>query len=112
MGISPNNVQRFIDQHPSLFVVIFPLYFITLWFLVGAILSIIGGWFSLAKVYRTRVPFNGAKWRGQSGQMRWLTNYNRVLTLGTSQEGQTLLGGASRTSTKHTPTVSNCIPAT
>ena len=87
MGISPNNVQRFIDQHPSLFVVIFPLYFITLWFLVGTIISFVGGWFSLAKVYRTRVPFHGAKWGGQSGQMRWLTNYNRVLTLGTSQEG-------------------------
>jgi hypothetical protein len=66
-----------------MFAAIFPIYFLCLWFLVGAILSFIGGWFSLAKVYRTRVPFNGAKWRGQSGQMRWLTNYNRVLTLGT-----------------------------
>jgi|ERR1019366_4256824 hypothetical protein len=81
------NLQHWIDQHPSAFAAIFPIYFLCLWLLVGAILSIIGGWFSLAKVYRTRVPFNGAKWRGQSGQMRWLTNYNRVLTLGASQEG-------------------------
>jgi hypothetical protein len=72
---------------PSVFAVIFPIYFLFLWLLVGATISVIGGWFSLAKVYRTRVPFNGAKWRMQSGQMRWLTNYNRVLTLGTSQEG-------------------------
>src|SRR5450759_4671869 len=38
------------------------------------------------KVYRTRVAFNGAKWRMQSGQMRWLANYNNVLTLGVSQQ--------------------------
>jgi len=87
MGMSPDNFQRFIDQHPSLFAVIFPVYFITLWFLVGTTTSFIGGWFSLAKVYRTRVAFDGAKWRRQSGQMRWLANYNRVLTLGASQEG-------------------------
>ena len=81
------NLQHWIDQHPSAFAAIFPIYFLCLWLLVGAILSLIGGWFSLAKVYRARVPFNGTKWRGQSGQMRWLTNYNRVLTLGASQEG-------------------------
>jgi len=81
------NLQHWIDQHPALFAAIFPTYFICLWLLVGAITSFIGGWFSLAKVFRTRVPFNGTKWRGQSGQMRWLANYNRVLTLGTNQEG-------------------------
>jgi TIR domain len=59
---------------------------VTLWLLVGAIHSYVGGWFSLSKVYRTRVPFNGTKWRGQSGQMRWLANYNN-LTLGANHEG-------------------------
>jgi hypothetical protein len=81
------NLQHWIDQHPAVFAAIFPIYFLCLWFLVGAILSLVGGWFSLSKRYRTRVPFNGAQWRGRSGQMRWLTNYNRVLTLGASQEG-------------------------
>ena len=85
--MSPNNLQHFIDQHPTLFAAIFPVYFVTLWFLVATIISFVGGWFSLSKLYRTQAPFNGAKWRGQSGQMRWLTNYNRVLTLGASQEG-------------------------
>ena len=56
------NLQHWIDQHPAVFAAIFPIYFLCLWFLVGATISIIGGWFSLAKVYRTRVPFNGAKW--------------------------------------------------
>ena len=81
------NLQRLIDQHPSVFVAIFPIYFLCLWFLVAATISFVGGWFSLAKLYRTRVPFNGAKWRMQSGQMRWLANYNNVLTLGASPEG-------------------------
>jgi len=67
------NLQRLIDQHPSVFAVIFPIYFLCLWLLVGATISVIGGWFSLAKVYRTRVPFIGAKWRMRSGQMRWLS---------------------------------------
>jgi hypothetical protein len=87
MGMSPDNFQRFIDQHPSLFAAIFPVYFITLWFLVGTTISFVGGWFSLSRTYRTRVSFNGAKWGWQSGQMRWLANYNNVLTLGVSQQG-------------------------
>jgi hypothetical protein len=33
----------------------------------------------LATLYRTRVPFNGAKWRMQNGQMRWQMNYNNVV---------------------------------
>ena len=55
------NLQRLIDQHPAVFAAIFPLYFLRLWFLVRATISLIGGWFSLAKVYRTRVQFNGIK---------------------------------------------------
>jgi len=81
------NLQRFIDQHPSEFALIFPLYFLSLWLLVSAIGSLVGGWFSLAKVYRTRVAFNGAKWKMQSGQMRWLANYNNVLTIGVGEQG-------------------------
>jgi hypothetical protein len=81
------NLQHWIDQHPSVFAAIFPIYFLSLWLLVGAIISYVGGWLSLSKSYRTRVPFNGAKWGGQSGRMRWLANYNSVLTMGASQQG-------------------------
>jgi hypothetical protein len=66
------NLQHWIDQHPAVFAAIFPIYFLCLWLLVGATISFIGGWFSLAKVYRTLAPFNGAKWGMQSGRMRWL----------------------------------------
>jgi hypothetical protein len=80
-------LQRLIDQHPSAFAAIFPIYFLCLWLLVGATISVIGGWFSLAKVYRTQVAFDGTKWRMQSAQMRWLANYNNVLTIGVSPQG-------------------------
>src|SRR5260370_19723797 len=79
--------QRFIDQHPVWFVVIFPVYFLTLWLLVSASLSYVGGWYSLARVYRALGPLNGSKWGMQSGRMRWLANYNNILTLGLNQEG-------------------------
>ena len=81
------NLQHLIDQYPMLFVAIFPFYIIIIWLLVGAINSYAGGWFSLARVYRTRVVFNGARWRMQSGQMRWLANYNNMLTFGVSRQG-------------------------
>jgi hypothetical protein len=69
------NLQHWINQHPSVFALIFPIYFLFLWLLVGAVISLVGGWFSLAKVYRTRVAFEGAKWRMQSGQMWWLLSF-------------------------------------
>lgn len=85
--MSPDNLQHFIDQHPALFAAVFPIYFATLWLLVGKTISYVGGWFALAKVYRIQAPFSGAKWRMQSGQMRWRTHYNNVLTLGANQKG-------------------------
>jgi hypothetical protein len=81
------NLKRLIDQHPSVFAVIFPIYLLSSWLLVSATISFVGGWLSLGKVYRTRVVFKGAKWGLQSGQMRWLVNYNNVLTIGVSQQG-------------------------
>jgi len=81
------NLQRLIGQQPAAFALIFPIYFFFLWLLVAAMVSFIGGWFSLAKVYRTRVPFHGTKWKMQSGRMRRLANYNNVLTIGVSPQG-------------------------
>jgi hypothetical protein len=78
------NTQDFIDRH---FVTFFPLYFVPLWLFLCAIISYVGGWFSLSRVFRTEVPFNGSRWGFQSGQMRWLTNYGNCLTLGADQHG-------------------------
>ncbi len=85
--MSPDNLQRFIEQHPKFIVAIFPVYFIMLWLGMGAIISYLGGWFSLSKFYRSRVPFSGGKWGMQSGQMRWWMYYNNVLTIGVNREG-------------------------
>jgi hypothetical protein len=74
--MAADDFQHFIDQHPSLFVAVFPVHFITLWFLVGATTSFIGGWYSLVKVYRTRVPFHGGKWGGQSGRCGGCQNFD------------------------------------
>jgi hypothetical protein len=81
------NLQRLIEQHPAAPAVIMPIAFLCLWFFVSASISVIGGWSSLAKVYRAQVPFDGTKWSGQSAQMRWLANYNRVLTMGVNPQG-------------------------
>ncbi|MFZ0418249.1 MAG: hypothetical protein WAM04_09080 [Candidatus Sulfotelmatobacter sp.] len=58
-----------------------------MWVLVSTIISFVGGWFALSQVYRTRVPFTGAKWRMQSGQLRYLMGYNNILTIGVSPQG-------------------------
>jgi hypothetical protein len=81
------NLQRFMAQHPFAVAEIIPIYILCLWLLVAATVSFVGGWFSLAKVYRTRVEFTGAKWKMQSARMRWLMNYNNVLTIGVSPQG-------------------------
>jgi hypothetical protein len=87
------NLQHWIEKHSAELVAIIPLYFLFLWLLVGAIISYIGGWFSLSKVYRTRVPFDGAKWGGHSGRMRGgPANYNNVLTVGATQRDLYLAG--------------------
>src|ERR1700687_826606 len=80
-------LQQFINQHPSWFAVIFPTYFLLLWFSVSGLISFVGGWFSLSKGFRAASPFQGTKWTMQSGQMRWRVNYNHALTFGVSPQG-------------------------
>jgi hypothetical protein len=81
------NLQDFIDHHPGWFAAIFPIYFLGLWLLVSTVISVMSGWFSLGEKFRNRVAFNGKKWWGQSGQMRWLTNYTGCLILGANSQG-------------------------
>jgi hypothetical protein len=81
------NLQHWIDQHPAVFVAIFPIYFLFLWLLVGATISYVGGWFSLSKFYRTRVPFSGVKWGMQSGRMRWLGELQQRVNDGSQSAG-------------------------
>jgi hypothetical protein len=81
------NVQEFINHHPGWFAAIFPIYFLTLWLMVAAVISVLGGWHGLAKTFRARHPFSGPSWGGQSGKMRLLANYNNCLRIGASPDG-------------------------
>ena len=83
--MATNNVQRFIDQHPFVFVALFPVFFVALWLLLGAI-SFSDGWFSLSKLYQRRAPFKSPSWTMQSGRVRRLTNYGNVLTIGANED--------------------------
>jgi hypothetical protein len=78
------SLQHLINRDPILFAAIL---WISMWLLVGGIISFVSGWSSLARVYLTTSAFDGAKWRMQSGRMRWFVGYNNVLTIGASQQG-------------------------
>ncbi len=80
-------MQHWLDQHHAALVFIFPVYFVALWFLVAAVISYLGGWTALAKRFRLNAPFVGECFKRQSGQMRWFTRYNNVLTVGCNTEG-------------------------
>jgi hypothetical protein len=79
-----NTFQPFVDKY---FPIIFPIYFVALWCLVCAVISILGGWFSLSEDFRAQKPFEGTRVRMRSGRMRWLTSYNNMLTVGANQHG-------------------------
>jgi hypothetical protein len=81
------DLQLFLDRHPTWFLAVFPFYFLSIWLLVAAIGSFIGGWHSLAATFRTHVPFAGNQWKAQSAQMRVMAWYSRCLTFGSSREG-------------------------
>jgi hypothetical protein len=80
-------MQHWLDQHNSALWFIFPAYFVALWLLVSAVISLIGGWTKLAGAFRLGEPFVGQQWKGQSGQMRWIAGYGNCLTVGCNTEG-------------------------
>jgi hypothetical protein len=79
--------QEFINNHPQWSVVIFILYFVSLWCVVAAAISVVGGWHQLSKKFRQVHPFDGVSDGLQSGQMRWFANYRGCLRLGANEEG-------------------------
>lgn len=78
-------MQDWIDQHQTEFwFAVFPLYFGTLWCVIGAFLSYVGGWTKLARRFRCQTAFVGDRWRFQSGAMRGSVQYGNCLTLGSN----------------------------
>lgn len=66
---------------------VFPIFFIGAWVGVLAIISIMGGWRNLARMYRATQSFSGNRFYFQSGGMRRGTSYNNCLTVGANLYG-------------------------
>jgi hypothetical protein len=80
-------MQQFVVQHPGLFAVCNLLFVLGVISGVGFVISMVGGWHSLAEHFRTEREFPAHKRWMQSASMRMLTGYNNALTLGSDSEG-------------------------
>jgi hypothetical protein len=80
-------MQPWILRHPLAFVVADFLLISLIWLLGSFVVSYIGGWFSLARKFRSRAPFTGSKWGGESGMMRGFGHYRNCLVIGASPTG-------------------------
>lgn len=65
----------------------FFLAFAGLWIGISITLAWIGGWTSLAQVYRLTESFEGDRRWFQSAQMRWRVNYGSCLIVGANAKG-------------------------
>ena len=71
-------VQDWLDKP-----IVFVFAFVAFWIAIGHLISMIGGWRSLAARYAGDAgQFTGRRWHMQSGAMRWTTRYGNVLTIG------------------------------
>jgi len=77
-------MQPWVDRHCLLFVALDILF---TYIAVSVVISYVGGWASLSKRFRFRGQFPGSRWRGQSGQMRWIAGYRHCLTVGANENG-------------------------
>ncbi len=71
------------------FILLWPVLFApSIWILVTFIISRMGGWSLLSKVYLAQAnTLDGESWRFQSIQMRWATNYGNCVTVKTDPLG-------------------------
>lgn len=75
--------QHFIDSHPYILLLIFPLFWCTISWLIGQL----SGWSALARRFRLTSPFLSQRWSFQSARMRWGSNYGSCLTVGADAAG-------------------------
>jgi hypothetical protein len=68
-------------------VVLFALFFVTIWCAALFIISRVSGWALLATRFRADSPFPGQIWTWQSARLRWGCNYNNCITLGSDPSG-------------------------
>jgi hypothetical protein len=77
-------MQEWMNQY---FPVVFPLFFVGMWIISTYWVAFMSGWRLLAKRFRLQGTFTGQKWTMQSARMRWLSQYNNVLTVGADSTG-------------------------
>jgi hypothetical protein len=68
-------------------VILFLIFFVTLWCAIAFCVSRISGWALLAKRFRMDLTFPGQTWGWQSARMRWGCNYNHCLSFGADPSG-------------------------
>jgi hypothetical protein len=64
-----------------------PIFVVTIWVLSIYLVAAASGWRLLATRFRAQGPFTGQTWRMQFARMRWMSNYNGVLTIGADTTG-------------------------
>jgi hypothetical protein len=69
-----------------LIVIVFPVFFVSIWCSVVWLLSHLGGWARLASFYRAFKPFTGQMWTWRGGRLGFV-NYRGVLTVGADPAG-------------------------
>ncbi|HWB33552.1 MAG TPA: hypothetical protein VG714_10280 [Acidobacteriaceae bacterium] len=80
-------MQQFASQHPALYIVAITAFFLLVSMVAIQGVALTGGWRSLAERYRTERELPEHRRSIQRAQMRWATNYNNILTLGSDAEG-------------------------
>jgi hypothetical protein len=76
-------MQHFLDSHPYILVLIFPLFWCTILWQIGKF----SGWSALAQRFRLTSSFLGQRWNFQSARMRWGANYGSCVTVGADASG-------------------------
>jgi hypothetical protein len=80
-------MQPWIEQHPEWLSVTVPIFFVGVWLLIFAVISVVGGWQTLAERFRSDGSFDGAVWRWQSAYFRYRVHYGGCLIVGCNREG-------------------------
>ena len=78
-----SRMQSWVNQYPVAFVLAVLLF---TWLAVSLVVSYTGGWYLLARNFRSDSTFKGLKWRGESGWMRGVAHYRNCLVVGASPE--------------------------
>jgi hypothetical protein len=71
---------------PAWFASFFPILFLGFWVVVSFLLSIIGGWMTIARSYPVQQDFGGEEFWWRSGRIGWV-NYGSCLNLVASSHG-------------------------